>query len=104
MPVVISRGPLMNGGLKAAPYMAALLKEKKVIPELVIASPANRALCTAELFCEILGYPKELIQQQIEIYEGGAGQLLKIVQQINDSCNTAMIFTTTHRQLIPSHP
>ncbi len=83
---------LNERGLKAAPYMAALLKEKKVIPELVIASPANRALCTAELFCEILGYPKELIQQQIEIYEGGAGRLLKIVQQINDSCNTAMIF------------
>ncbi len=79
-------------GLKAAPYMAALLKQKKVIPELVITSPANRALCTAELFCEILGYPKEQIQQRMEIYEGGTSQLLKIVQQINDSCKTALLF------------
>ena len=47
---------LNHRGLKAAPYMAALLKEKKVFPELVISSPANRALTTAEFFCEILGY------------------------------------------------
>lgn len=83
---------LNHRGLKAAPYMAALLKEKKVFPELVISSPANRALTTAEFFCEILGYPKELIQQRMEIYEGGAGQLLKIVQQINDNCKTALLF------------
>jgi len=84
--------PLNERGLKSAPLMATLLNEKKVTPELVITSPANRALTTAELFCEILGYPKELIQQRIEIYEGGAGNLLKIVQQLPDSKNTVMLF------------
>jgi phosphohistidine phosphatase len=84
--------PLNQRGLKAAPFMAALLKQKNVIPELVITSPATRALSTAELFCEILGYPKELIQQQMEIYEGGSSKLLKIVQQINDNCRTALLF------------
>jgi phosphohistidine phosphatase len=83
---------LNERGTKAAPYMAALLKQKMVIPELVISSPANRALTTAEFFCEILGYPKEQIQQRIEIYEGGTTQLLKIVQQINECCKTAMLF------------
>jgi phosphohistidine phosphatase len=83
---------LNERGLKAAPYMAALLKHKKVTPELVITSPANRALTTAELFCEILGYPKNLIQQRMEIYEGGSSQLLKIVQQIDEYCKTAMLF------------
>ncbi|MEI6651503.1 MAG: histidine phosphatase family protein [Chlorobiaceae bacterium] len=79
-------------GLKAAHFMAELLEEKSVVPDLVIASPAIRALTTAEIFCDILGYPKEQIEKRIEIYEGGAGRLLKIVQQIPDNCSTAMLF------------
>ncbi|MEI8186728.1 MAG: histidine phosphatase family protein [Chlorobiaceae bacterium] len=83
---------LNERGMKNAPFMAAILKQKKVTPELVITSPANRACTTAEIFCETLGYPKEMIQKRIEIYEGGARQLLKIVQQINESCTTVMLF------------
>ncbi|MEI6756241.1 MAG: phosphohistidine phosphatase [Chlorobium sp.] len=83
---------LNEKGMKAAPFMAALLKEKDVHPDLVFSSPANRAITTAELFCDILGYPKEKIRQQIEIYEGISGHLLNIVQQIPDNCKTVMIF------------
>ena len=83
---------LNDVGLKAAHFMAELLEEKSVVPDLVIASPAIRALTTAEIFCDILGYPKEQIEKRIEIYEGGAGRLLKIVQQIPDNCTTAMLF------------
>ncbi|MBZ4219852.1 MAG: histidine phosphatase family protein [Chlorobium sp.] len=83
---------LNERGLKAAPFMAALLKEKKVFPELVISSPAIRAITTAELFCDTLDYPKEQILQRIEIYEGGVLDLLKVVQQIPDNCTTAMLF------------
>jgi phosphohistidine phosphatase len=79
-------------GLKAAHFMAELLEEKSVVPDLIIASPASRALTTAEIFCDILGYPKEQIEKRIEIYEGGAGRLLKIVQQLPDNCTTAMLF------------
>ncbi len=83
---------LNEAGLKAAHFMAELLEEKSVSPDLVIASPAIRALATAEIFCDILGYPKEQIERRIEVYEGGAGRLLKIVQQISDNCSTAMLF------------
>ncbi|MFZ4524211.1 MAG: SixA phosphatase family protein [Chlorobium sp.] len=79
-------------GLKAAHFMAELLEAKSVVPNLVMASPAIRALTTAEIFCDILGYPKEQIETRIEIYEGGTGRLLKIVQQIPDNCSTAMLF------------
>ena len=84
--------PLNDRGMKSAPLIATMLKKKKVLPELVIASPANRAITTAELFCEILGYPKELIRKRMEIYEEGTGTLMKIVQEISDSCKTAMLF------------
>ena len=83
---------LNERGMKAAPFMADLLKKKNIIPELVISSPASRALTTAEIFCDILGYPKEQIQQRIEIYEGGVLNLLKVVQQIPENFTTAMLF------------
>lgn len=83
---------LNERGMKAAPFMATRLRGKKVRPEVVLSSPAKRALTTAEIFCDILGYPKEHIQKRSEIYEGGAGRLLTIIQQIPDDCTTAMIF------------
>lgn len=83
---------LNDKGLKDAPLMAAILKEKKVSPELVISSPANRAITTAGYFCDILGYRKERIELRMEIYEGGTSHLLNIVQNIPDSCGTAMLF------------
>jgi phosphohistidine phosphatase len=83
---------LNTRGMKAAPFMAALLKKKMIAPELVISSPATRALTTAELFCDILDYPKEQIQTRMEIYEGGVLNLLKIIQQIPDTCSSAMLF------------
>jgi phosphohistidine phosphatase len=83
--------PLNDRGLKSAPHMAKLLKEKKVHPDLIIASPARRALETAEIFSETLGYPEEKILTQIEIYHGGINNMQKIVHAIPESCEVAMI-------------
>ena len=84
--------PLNERGLKSATLMAALLKEKKVLPEMIVTSPANRAITTADIFCDTLEFPKVLIQRRIEIYEGGTGNLLNIVQQLPDSGKTVMLF------------
>lgn len=84
--------PLNRRGEKAAPFMAKLMQQKSVNPDLILSSPANRALTTAEIFCETLGYPPEKIEQRIEIYEGGLNHMLRLVQQIPDSCTTAMLF------------
>jgi len=83
---------LNDRGMKSAPLMASVLQKKNIVPELIISSPANRALTTAELFCDILGYPKEQILKRIEIYEGGTRQLLNIIHEIDDSIETAMLF------------
>jgi len=83
---------LNEQGLKAAHLMAELLEEKNVVPNLVLASPAARTMGTAEIFCDILNYPKESVEPRMEIYEGGAGRLLTIVQQVADSNDTVLIF------------
>ncbi|MBV5303128.1 MAG: histidine phosphatase family protein [Chlorobium sp.] len=79
-------------GLKAAHVLAGLLEERSVAPDLVITSPATRSLSTAEIFCEILGYPKDSIEKRMEIYEGGAGRLMTIVQQLEECNHTIMLF------------
>lgn len=84
--------PLNRRGEKAAPFMAKLIAEKKALIDLVISSPANRALTTAEIFCDILGYPAENIDQRIEIYNGGINHMLQIVRQIPGSASSAMLF------------
>ncbi len=84
--------PLNKRGHKAAPFMAKLMHEKNVQVDLIISSPANRALATAEIFSDVLEYPREKIEQRIEIYEGGLNHMLQLVRQIPDNCSAAMLF------------
>ncbi len=84
--------PLNNRGEKAAPLMAEIMRSADIAPDLIITSPANRALSTAEVFSAILDYPMEKIEQRMEIYEGGINHLLKIVQQTDDAHNTVLLF------------
>jgi phosphohistidine phosphatase len=84
--------PLNDRGLQSAPSMAGLLKENQVRPDIIISSPATRAIETAVIFCEVLGHDADTIRQHIEIYEGGVRNLQKIVQHIPDNCRVAMIF------------
>jgi phosphohistidine phosphatase len=55
---------LNKRGRKAAPKMGRLLREKNLLPELVLSSTAVRARTTAELVAEASGY-----QGKIELLE-----------------------------------
>lgn len=52
--------PLNKRGLRAAPLMAALLSEKKLVPDLVISSDALRAQQTSTLVTETWGLAERL--------------------------------------------
>jgi len=61
---------------------------------LVISSTATRAAQTAEIFCQVLGYPLEHIQWQPAIYEA---HYLFLMKQINDvSANYDTVFLFGH--------
>ncbi|NTU96673.1 MAG: phosphohistidine phosphatase [Chlorobiaceae bacterium] len=79
-------------GLRTAPVMANVLKEKKILPDLIISSPATRALTTAKLFSVILGYPEKRIEERMELYDAHAGTIFETLRQISDECSTVMIF------------
>ncbi|MBN1278531.1 MAG: histidine phosphatase family protein [Chlorobium sp.] len=84
--------PLNDRGMESAPLMAQRLKEKKILPGMMVSSPANRAITTAGIFAGVLGYPVEAIVQDMAIYTGGTGDLLQIVRAFPDSSASAMLF------------
>ena len=51
--------PLNGRGKRNAPDMGKRLKVMGILPDLLIASPANRALTTARKIAENIGYPVE---------------------------------------------
>lgn len=84
--------PLNKRGKRDAPFMASLLNKEKIKPDLIISSPANRAISTAQIFAEELDYPSEKILIEKIIYLSGIKQLEEIVQSIPDSNKTVLIF------------
>lgn len=59
---------------------------------LVISSTANRAMQTAELFCNKLNYPLSSIQQEKAIYEAFYLDILKVINKISDQVDTVLVF------------
>ena len=85
---------LQKKGRERAERIAQKLKDSLKIDEktLVISSSANRAIQTAELFCEVLGYAKESIQQTRDIYEAHFMDILKVINSVPDEYDTLLIF------------
>ena len=76
--------PLNERGRRDAPVMAARLKQAVGQPELLVSSPALRAITTARVFADVLGISKDSIQLQSRIYEASVGTLLQIIQGFDD--------------------
>jgi phosphohistidine phosphatase len=76
--------PLNQRGKKDAPRMAKRLKEKLVTPDIVLTSPALRALDTCLEFVKILGFDKVKIKTEKSLYHASEDQLLSVVKSIKD--------------------
>lgn len=76
--------PLNHRGNKNAPEMAARLSRKNLIPQLVVSSPAKRAITTAGHFSKTWEIPLEEIQQEPSIYEANVTALLRVVNQLDN--------------------
>jgi phosphohistidine phosphatase len=76
---------LNERGNQEAEKMGVRLKERGVIPDRIVSSPAVRAAQTAEIVADRLNYPKENILWQNTIYDASAGELLRCIQDLNDA-------------------
>ena len=68
------------------------LKKRSVLPDLMLSSPANRALTTCRIIANEIGYSSTGILTRNEIYHAGSQTLLSIVQSLKDKNQSVMIF------------
>ncbi len=73
--------PLSERGLINAPKMGARLAKLKIKPQLILSSPADRAISTARLMAPALGYPMGDIKTIDSLYHASDQQLLRVCNQ-----------------------
>jgi phosphohistidine phosphatase len=84
--------PLNKRGKHDAPFMGERLSRYNVQPDLIISSPANRALSTAKLIAKEIGYPNKRIAANESAYLAGVQALLTIIRGIDASYSRVMLF------------
>jgi phosphohistidine phosphatase len=84
--------PLNERGEKDAPRMGKRLKEKEITVDLMISSPAERAIKTCEAMAQVLEYPKGKIREEKKLYHAGADQILEILKSTKEPHDVVMIF------------
>jgi len=84
--------PLNDRGEKDAPRMAKRLKEREITPDLLLSSPAVRAIETCRHFAKVLEYPFEKIKKDPRLYHADEDTLLQIVKELKDQDDCVMLF------------
>lgn len=69
--------PLKDRGKRGAQRMAVWLQQQGLVPDHVMASPAERALVTAEKTCKAMGMGTEAIKKEKRIYAASLDDLLE---------------------------
>jgi phosphohistidine phosphatase len=72
--------------------MAQRILSKKITPQLLLSSPANRAFTTCKMIAFEIGYPLEDIQTDEALYHAGEETILAVVKRIPDSVHVALLF------------
>jgi phosphohistidine phosphatase len=82
--------PLNSRGEKDAPAMGRLLKKKKILPDLILTSPAVRARATAELVAKKSNYKKEITIVDA-LYMAEAPEIIKTLNGLADENSLVLL-------------
>jgi len=84
--------PLADRGLKEAPKMGKRLAKRGVKPDLLVSSPALRALTTAQLMADEIGYQRKDIVVDDRLYESTGYGLLAVIRALDKKVDRVMLF------------
>jgi phosphohistidine phosphatase len=84
--------PLNKRGKANAPEMAERLVKQKITPQLIVSSPAKRAITTAGYFAEAWKIAPIDIQKESSIYEASIKTLVSIINQFENKFNRIALF------------
>ncbi len=82
---------LNKRGKHDAPLMGALLKERGVLPDYFLSSPAKRAIVTAKKIAAEIGFPREEIVCNPEIYLADRDTLSNLIKELPDEYQTVFL-------------
>ncbi|MBN1979870.1 MAG: histidine phosphatase family protein [Anaerolineae bacterium] len=83
--------PLNKRGQHDAPAMGERLAKREIAPDLIISSPATRAMATAEIIAQEIGHPEEEIRADERLYGASAFELLEIIQELDAALEHVML-------------
>jgi phosphohistidine phosphatase len=84
--------PLNGRGKRDAPKMGERLAKRDVNPDLILSSPAVRALETAEIIAKKLDYRRKDIVVDDRLYAVAADDLLDVIHKLDDKLKRVMLF------------
>jgi phosphohistidine phosphatase len=82
--------PLGERGLKAAPLVGRFMRRRRLRPDLVLCSPAERARQTAALVLESAGLAAPLRYDE-RIYEATPARLVEVVSQAEEGVGELLL-------------
>ncbi len=83
--------PLNGRGKRNAPMMAQWLVSQPERPEVILSSPANRALTTARVMARALGQAPDDVLVDQDIYFTGTHGMLRALERVDDRFQRVMM-------------
>ena len=83
---------LDDRGKRDAPKMGKRLAKRNVKPDLLVSSPALRALTTAHLTAEEIGYKRKDIVVDDRLYASSPDELLAVIRALDNKLDRVMLF------------
>ncbi len=83
--------PLNDRGRHDAPQIGQALAKRDIHLDLIVSSPAVRALSTAVLVARELKYPHDTIKVEPSIYEADLDTLLDVIHGLPDEANAVLL-------------
>jgi phosphohistidine phosphatase len=83
--------PLNARGRRDAPKMGKRLAKRDVKLDLILSSPANRAITTAQVLADELDFKLKSIVVDERLYPGAVRALLKVIRNLGNKLNRVML-------------
>lgn len=84
--------PLNKRGYRDAHFMSSLMKEKKLLPDLIITSPAIRAISTALIFCRNFNFSYTNVVIDPKLYEANTQNYKDSISKADSRYKNIMLF------------
>ncbi len=83
--------PLNKRGKHDAPLMARVMKKHKVIPDIIISSPATRVAMTARIVAAVLQIDEDRLKFEHQIYDASPSSLIATLRTIDDGIQNVLL-------------